>query len=71
MQLLISTCLFVPYSQIRFEAAVETFMLSCAGYCVATYVLVGVVICMWWVWLCVCTHARDYDTCVVYTTGYW
>ncbi len=46
MQLLISTCLFVPYSQIRFEAAVETFMLSCAGYCVATYVLVGVVMCM-------------------------
>ncbi len=39
-------CLFDPYRQIRFEAAVETFMLSCAGYCVATYVLVGVVVYM-------------------------
>ena len=29
------------FSQNRFDAAVERFMLSCAGYCVATYVLVS------------------------------
>ena len=25
----------------------------------------------WWVWWFICSHARKYDTCVVYTTGHW
>ena len=33
--------LLCHFSQNRFDAAVERFMLSCAGYCVATYVLVS------------------------------
>ena len=33
--------LMFPHRPTKMEAAVEKFMLSCAGYCVATYVLVS------------------------------
>ena len=35
------------FSDKDMEKAKETFMLSCAGYCVATYVLVGISVCVY------------------------
>ena len=35
--------LYILCSSNKMELAVQRFTLSCAGYCVATYILVGVV----------------------------
>ena len=49
----------VLFSDEDMDKAKQTFMLSCAGYCVATYVLVS---------LSICVHVLV--TCSV-ITGYW
>ena len=46
------------------EKAKETFMLSCAGYCVATYVLVSPSVCVQYQVVCTCV-------CCLLCSGYW
>ena len=43
---IITTISVLHFSERDMEKAKQTFMLSCAGYCVATYVLVSISVCV-------------------------